>query len=342
MKNPLISIIIVNFNGKKWLKDCLQSIQQQTYEKYEVIFVDNNSTDDSISFVKKNFPKVQLVTLNENIGFAGGNNEGYKKAKGEYILLLNNDTKIEKTFLSDFLKAFDEIPNLGIAQSKIILMGQDKLDTCGGFWTSTSFLYYYGNSKSPTLEKYNKPFPVFSPKGASVLIKREVIEKIGLFDDDFWNYYEETDFSHRAWISGWESWYWPKAVCHHAMGGTSLTFKNDYIQFHNFKNKLCSYIKNLSLIELLKIIPLFIFLNFAIAFLWILKGKWKHSLALLQSIWWNIMHLRNTVSKRSKIQKIRKQSDAFVWQKVKRNPEISYYKYLFNDALGEYKDTILL
>lgn len=338
-KKPLVSIIIVNFNGKKWLKDCLNSLQKQTYTKFEIILVDNNSTDDSISFIQKNFPKVQLVKLPENIGFAGGNNEGYKKAIGEYILLLNNDTKVEKTFIENFLKAFDKIPNLGIAQSKLILMDKDQLDTCGGFWTSTSFLYYFGNYKDPKLPMYNKPFPVFSTKGASVLIKRKVIEKIGLFDERFWNYYEETDFCHRVWISGYECWYWPKALCYHAMGGTSLTFKNDYIQFHNFKNKLCSYIKNLSLLELIKIIPLFLILNSGIALLWLFQGKVRHTIALGKSVWWNMVHIQLTLKNRRTIQLERKVSDKAIWQKVKRNPHINYYKHLFNDSLGLYADT---
>jgi len=340
MKNPFISIIIVNYNGKKWLDSCLSSLHKQSYPNYEIILVDNNSLDGSIEFIEKHFPRVQLVKLSENIGFAGGNNEGYKKAKGDYILLLNNDTKVGKTFLSDFLKAFDEIPNLGIAQSKLLLMNKNQLDTCGGFWTSTSFLYYYGNFKDPDLPIYNKPFPVFTCKGASVLIKREVIEKIGLFDERFWNYYEETDFCHRAWIAGWESWYWTKAVCEHAMGGTSLTFKNDFIQFHNFKNKLCSYLKNLSMFELVKTLPIFLILNIAIGTIWLFQGKWRHSIAIIKAIWWNIVHFPETMMKRRKIQGSRKLSDSSIWQKVKKNPALSYYKYLFTDTLGLFSDKL--
>jgi GT2 family glycosyltransferase len=337
----LISIIIVNYNGRKWLKNCLESIESQSYIHFEIIFVDNNSTDDSVPFVKKNFPKVQIVKLTKNIGFAGGNNEGYKKAKGEYLLLLNNDTKVERDFLRNFIKAFDEIPYLGIAQSKIILMDKPQLDTCGGFWTDTSFLYYYGNFKNPELEIYNKAFPVFTCKGASVLIKRKVIEKTGLFDNDFWNYYEETDFCHRVWIVGYECWYWPKAICFHGMGGTSLTFKNEFIQFHNFKNKLCSYIKNESLLELIKTIPIFIVLNIVIGGIWILQGKWKHTVALGKAIAWNITHFSKTLEKRKTIQRMRKIPDYEIWKRVKRNPKFSYYPYLFRDDMGKYQDHLL-
>lgn len=337
---PLISIIIVNYNGLKWLKNCLRSLYSQSYKNFEIIFVDNNSTDNSVSSVKKLFPKVKVIETDKNLGFAGGNNEGFKHAKGEYMLLLNNDTYVEQNFLELFLKAYDEIPNLGIAQSKLELTNNRGLDTCGGLWTDTSFLYYIGNFKDPKLETYNKAFPVFTCKGASVLIKKEVIEKIGLFDEDFWNYYEETDFCHRAWLAGYECWYYPRAVCYHEMGGTSLTFKNDVIQFHNFKNKLCSYLKNLESVSLLKTIPVFFVINIGISGIWVLQGKYKHAFALYKSIFWNIYHLPSTYRKRKEIQHIRTISDRKIWQKVKKNPKLSYYKYLFYDDLGKYNDNL--
>lgn len=336
---PLVSIIIVNFNGKKWLDKCLSSLSVQSFRNLEIILVDNRSTDDSVLLVKNNFPKVKVVEAGANLGFAGGNNEGVKHAKGKYILLLNNDTYVENDFVEKFLDAFNEIPRLGIVQSKIVLMNDpEKLDTCGAFWTDTSFLYYVGNNKDESLPKYNKPFKIFAAKGASVLIKRELIEKVGLFDNDFWSYYEETDFCHRAWIAGYEVWYWPKAVCYHAIGGTSLTFKNDYIQFHNFKNKLCSYIKNLEPIQLLKVVPIFLFLNTLIGGIWLLQGKVRHTLALYKSLWWNVKNIPGTYAKRKTIQKTRKNSDAEIWRLVKKNPSLQYYRNLFADNLGVYSD----
>lgn len=340
VKRPLISIIIVNYNGKKWLQNCFTSLLKQTYKNFEIIFVDNASTDGSIMYVKNHFPKVKVVETHSNLGFAGGNNEGYKHAKGEYILLLNNDTYVKENYLQEFIKAFQEIPNLGIAQSKLILTNERGLDTCGGYWTDTAFLYYVGNFKDPQANTYSKPFPVFTCKGASVLIKREVIENIGLFDQDFWSYYEETDLCHRAWIAGYESWYYPAANCYHEMGGTSLTFKNDFIQFHNFKNKLASFLKNLSTRELIKVIPIFLFLNSGIAGVWIFQGKWKNSFALIRAVYWNFKNLSSTFQKRMFIQKRRKLSDDMVWRKVKKNPQLIYYKYLFNDDLGKYSDTL--
>lgn len=336
---PLISIIIVNFNGLKWLKGCFQSLKKQTYENYQIIFVDNASKDGSVDFVRKNYPKIKIVQNEDNFGFAEGNNIGYKFSSGKYILLLNNDTDVEKDYLENFLKVFKEKPKAGIVQSKILLM-KDKniIDSCGSFWTDTTFMYYVGNGKNQDIEIYNKTRKVFSVKGASMLIKREVIEKIGLFDDDFWNYYEETDFCHRAWLAGYESWYWPYAVCYHALGGTSLTLPNNYIQYHNFKNKLMSFLKNYSGTTLLYVIPVFMFLNVLISLAWLLQGKYRHVISLYRAIWWNVKNYNFTLEKRRKIQKLRKISDRNLLKYIRKNPKPVYYFYLFRDEMNKYLD----
>lgn len=341
MKN-FISIIIVNYNGKKWLKQCLDSLLKQTYKSYEIIVVDNNSKDGSIEFLKKNYKKVILVENDDNYGFAKGNNVGLKKAKGDYILLLNNDTYVEKEFLKNFLKAFDEIPYLAIAQSKLVLLdNKNILDTCGGFWTDTTFLYHVGNHKDKLLPQYNKSFPVFSVKAASVLIKRSVIEKIGLFDDDFWCYYEETDFCQRAWLAGYECWYYPHVTTYHAMGGTSLTFGNDFVQFHNFKNKMLSFLKNFESSSLVTIIPIYLLMNIALSLVWVLQGNYKNAGSLYKALFWNIAQLQKTLKKRKAVQKRRKLSDADYLKKSKRNPAVSYYIALLTRNFENYVDSPL-
>jgi GT2 family glycosyltransferase len=241
---------------------------------------------------------------------------------------------VPENYLEKFIKAFDEIPNLGSAQSKIILMNDlTKLDTCGSYWTGSSFLYHYGYGKNQTLEKYNKVMPFFSNKGASMMIRRDVVDKIGLFDDDFWCYYEETDFCHRLWLSGYESWYYPKAVCYHAMCGTSLVVDNSYIQFHNFKNKLLSFLKNFGAITLVKILPIYIFLNVGLSLKWLIQGKMKHFFAPYKAIWWNLVHLRSTFNKRKIIQSRRKKTDQEIFRIVKKNPRLRYYYSLLNHSL---------
>lgn len=334
-----ISIIIVNWNGRKWLKDCLDSLKKQTYKKFEIILVDNASTDDSVSFIKKHYPKVNIVQNKTNRGFAGGNNDGLKVAKGEYILLLNNDTWSPPNFLKNFIKAFDEIPQAGCVQSKMVLLSNPKkLDVAGAYWTDSSFLYHYGFGKNANRPEYNKTMPFFSNKGASVMILRKVIDEFGLFDDDFWLYYEETDFCHRLWLAGYECWYYPKAVVHHAGGGTTFRFDNNLIQFHNFKNKLMSFLKNFETKSLVTIIPTYLLLNIGISFIWLFQGKPKHFAALYKSFWWNMIHFNKTLKKRREIQKLRKKTDVEIFNITKKNPRLNYYFYLFKGNLDRYQD----
>ena len=338
-KKKFISIIIVNWNGKKWLEKCFTSLSQQTYKNFEIIFVDNNSHDDSVAYIKKHFPKTKIILNKDNRGFAGGNNDGLKTASGEYILLLNNDTWSPKDFLEKFIQAFDEIPNAGCVQSKMVLLADPrKTDLVGSYWTDSSFLYYYGYQKDVDIKKFNTSMPFFTNKGASVMIPRKVIDELGLFDDDFWCYYEETDFCHKVWLAGYECWYYPKAVVHHAGGGTAIQFDNSLIQFHNFKNKLLSILKNFSGSSLVTIIPTYVVLNIGISFIWLGQGKTKHFAALYRSIWWNIQHLSQTLEKRKKVQALRKVSDSEINKKVKVNPRLSYYYYLLKGHLEKYEE----
>lgn len=337
---PKVSIIIVNFNGKKYLNGCLSSIKQNFGILSEVIFVDNASSDNSVGFVKKYFPEVKVIQNKENFGFAGGNNIGIKQTRGEYILLLNNDTVIEKDFLKNSIKAFSEIPNLGCIQPKIVLMKDNNiLDSCGSYLTDTSFLYHYGYDKNQSLEKYNRSFPVFSVKGVAILTKKEIIEKIGLFDDDFWCYFEETDFCNRLWLAGYECWYYPKVKIYHAAGGTTLTyFQNSFIQFQNFKNKLTTFIKNFELSTLIKFIPRYLIINFFLGLFFLFTLKPKIFASLIRALWWNIIHFKSTVAKRKKVQLLRKVNDKDIFGKVKRNPRLSYYYYQQIGKLRNYID----
>lgn len=329
VKQPLISIIIVNWNGKKWLQRCFSSLKRQTYKRFEVVFVDNGSSDESVAFARKLFPKVKIVQNKSNHGFAKANNSGYTYAKGEYILLLNNDTIMAPTALEKFIEGFRTIPNAGSIQSKLIMMYEKKkLDICGSYWTDSSLLYHFGMSQPEHKKIYNSPKAFFTNKGASMMIKREVIHKLGLFDDDFWSYYEETDLCSRMWLAGYECWYYPKAIVWHAVGGTATTFPNSFIQFHNFKNKLLSFLKNFEVGTLLKVLPIFLLVNIVLSFFWLFSGKIAHFFSLYKAIFWNVQNLPRTLHKRRKIQKVRKTSDAVIFSKVKKNPNWKYYYLL--------------
>ena len=328
--SPLISIILVNWNGRKWLPDCLESIFLQTYSNFEVILVDNASEDDSVEFVRTNYPGAIILKNNENAGFAGGNNRGYEAAKGEYLFLLNTDTRLESDSLEKTLKAFDLYPNAGTVQPKLVMMNNPEiLDACGSYWTDTTILHHYGMHKKSNHKAYNSPIFVFSNKGAAMLIRKQVIDSIGLFDDDYWCYYEETDLCHRIWISGYECLYYPDAVIHHAVGSTAKLFPNAFINYHSFKNKLNSFLKNFELKTLIRVLPVHFIAVIMLCIVWLFKGKIEHSTAMMKSVMWNLTRLPDTFKKRRKIQLRRRMLDTEIFKITKKNPGLKYYWELF-------------
>lgn len=335
----LVSIIIVNWNGKKFLKKCFSSLEKINYPNYEIILVDNGSTDGSVEYIKKNFPQVKIIQNKENLGFAEANNIGYQQAKGKYILLLNNDTEVTPDFLNRLVTVLKSDEKIGVVQPKILLSSQpSKIETVGSYLTSTGFLYHFGWEKDAKKPKYNLRQEIFSARGACMLIKKEVVEKVGLFDKDFFAYFEETDFCWRTWLAGYKIIYVPNSVICHKGGGTASRISLPFIDYHSFKNRICTLIKNLELKNLLKILPLHLLLCLGISFFFFLKGELKHGFAILRGIGWNIKNLRKNWQKRRIVQRqIRKIPDKELLPKIKRKVRPPYYYYLLA-GLEKYED----
>src|SRR5258706_13417668 len=183
--SSLVSIIIVNWNGLRWLSDCFGSLAKQNYKQYEIVFVDNASKDGSVAWVKKHYPKTKILVNKENLGFADANNVGYRNAKGKYILFLNNDTRVTKTFLSELVGVIQEDKTIGGAQSKILLMDHpDTHDSVGAFLTPTGFLYHYGFGKKDQ-KKYDKQMDLYTAKGACMMFRKDVLKQVEIHGDIF-------------------------------------------------------------------------------------------------------------------------------------------------------------
>lgn len=335
-----MSIIIVNWNGRKFLSDCLGSLSKSAYRKMEIIFVDNASTDDSVSYVKKNFPTINIMVNKENLGFSAGHEIALKKARGEVILLLNTDTIIEKNVLEELVKMLYSEKDIGAVQPKLLMYPQKNLiDSIGTFFLATGFLYHYGREKDHHQPIYNRSMEIFSAKGACFLFKKEVLEKVGFFDRDYFAYLEETDFCQRIWLAGYKIVYAPRAVVYHKGGGASGKMVASYIQFHSFKNRLCTYLKNLSRKNLLKTIPLMLLIYQCAFMLYLLTGNFGVAWAIQKAILWNVIHLPETCQKRKLVQnKIRTVADDDFLPKITRPVRLSYYYYLFRGLKNYIED----
>jgi GT2 family glycosyltransferase len=325
----MVSVVIVSHNGRIWLEGCLSSLSEQTFTDYEVIVVDNASADGSAQWIEREYPLVKLIPSTRNLGFAEGSNRGIEASLGDYILLLNNDTYADPRFLERLLSAFETIPNLGAVSGKIVLMDDPaRLDNCGSFWTNTTFLYHYGYQQDESLPKFNRALPVFSCNGAAMLIKKEALDAVGMLDGDFWCYNEEVDLCHRLWIAGYECWYFPEARVFHAKGATSSRMEGSTVQYHSFKNRLSSYLKNYQPATLAWVLPVYLSVSILISVFWLVRRKRGLFFSIYRAMWWNVANARGTLSKRRRVQASRRRDDDSLFPVVRKNPPRRYYYYL--------------
>jgi len=235
MELPKVSIIIITYNGKQLLEKCLESLFKINYNNFEVIIVDNNSTDNTIEFITKNYPSIIIIKLDSNKGFAEPNNIGTKTAKGEYFLFLNNDTVVTPNFISSMIEVMELDRTIGICQS-LLLKPDGSLDSSGDFIDKLGVVY---NSKT----KSNEIREISSARGASMLIHKELFEKLGGFDETFFVSFEDVDLGWRTWILGYRVVLIPTSIVYHSAGTTIKKIGSD-IAFHGFKNQISMKITN--------------------------------------------------------------------------------------------------
>ena len=220
--NPKVSIIIVNWNGLAHLPDCLDSLAAQTYRDFEVILVDNGSNDASVEFVRKQYPWVKLVPLPRNTGFATGNNRGLEQTSGDYIVTLNNDTKVEPGWLEYLVKTADAYPQVGMVASRICSFSDpDIIDSVGmGICADGMSRGRYRNRRWSTLRLQDVEESLF-PSACAALYKRKMLEETGFFDDDFFAFAEDSDLGLRGRLAGWEAVAATLAVVYHKYSQTT-------------------------------------------------------------------------------------------------------------------------
>lgn len=229
-------VIVPNWNGKSRLGACLDSLQAQT-EAADTMVVDNGSHDGSSEFIRENYPEVILLENETNLGFAGGVNTGLRyaiKHDYTYAALLNNDAVADKNWLKCLVEFLDTNKSAGIVASKMLAAEGDHLDSTGEAYSIWGLPYARGRGEQDT-SQYDKNQWVFGASGGASLYRLSMLEKIGLFDEDFFAYYEDVDLSFRAQLAGWKIGYEPRATVVHQIGATSKRIKG-FATYHTLKN----------------------------------------------------------------------------------------------------------
>ncbi len=211
---PLISVIILNWNGKECLPSCLRSVKGQSYPNLEIILVDNASTDGSLDDMHHLFPDLRVIANPKNLGYGGGNNRGIEEARGEYVFILNNDTELENDCVEWLWKGIERDERTGTATPKILLYDRrDMIDAAGLTIYPDGLSIGRGHCEAQT--KYGRREEVFSGSGCASLYRKKMLDEIGLFDEDFFAYAEDTDLGWRARLAGWKAYYVPEATVYH-------------------------------------------------------------------------------------------------------------------------------
>jgi GT2 family glycosyltransferase len=256
--SPRVSILVLCHNSKKYLKICFRSLITQTYTNYEVVLVDNNSTDGSIEFIAKNFPHVRIISFNKNYGYAGAYNRAVKKIDSEYVAFLNPDVEVDPNWLKELMIAVQESgEEVKIWGSKILFYdNRDIIQNVGGFISPS------GSAVCPELFKRNthsveKRRFVGYVQGSTMLVERKAFLQLGGFDPDYFMYQEEVDLCWRAWLMGYKVLYVPTAIVYHVSGlyqSSGTPFRifsgNPFMTYYDTRNQKANIIKNFSLSRL--------------------------------------------------------------------------------------------
>jgi hypothetical protein len=271
-EKPRVSVVVVNYNGKHFLSDCFSAIFRQIYPPSEVIMVDNASRDDSLDFVRDNFPQVTVLVNEANMGFAGGTNVGIQRSTGEFILTLNNDTQIDPAFLQEITRPVIEDPSVGMCASKMTF--PDGRINSTGICISRSGAAWDRGMFEPDKGQYDRVEEVFGPCAGAALYRRAMLDEIGLFDEDFFLFMEDVDLAFRARLSGWKCIYVPSAQVVHKHGGTA-GFKSDISIYYGNRNLLWYVVKNFPKRMLIEYLPWIIGRNVGVIPYYFLEGKGK-------------------------------------------------------------------
>ena len=294
MERPLVSIIIVNFNGKRFLKECLSTVLGLKYPKFEVIFVDNASTDKSFDFVRSIFAKnkcLKIIRNDENLGFGPANNVGFKQAKGDYVVFLNNDTSVEPEWLATLVDAMESDGTIGLASSLFLNMDGQTVQTAGTLKCDYMMPgYWIAMNKDRLNEAFPKVFEVSSAMGAAMIAKREFLKHIGVFDPKYFYYYDDDYLSFRTWIAGKRVVTVSGSRVRHFLGGTSGG--NDFLKYRHAFIGSTSLIFDIywNLFDLMK--GLFIFFVYKIFYDSLLQRKIVRFQGSMSGAFWILKNLK--------------------------------------------------
>ncbi|MBP7862484.1 glycosyltransferase family 2 protein [bacterium] len=308
----LVSIVIPNWNGKRFLKGCLDSLMEQTYSELEIYIVDNGSKDGSVEFIEENYPSVKLVKFPHNTGFAPAVNAGIKAASGQYLALINNDTVVDKNWVSELAAVLDSHPEIGSVGCKMLAYDDHKLlDGVGDGYRRGGLPGRIGHREIDT-GRFNTQRYILGACGGAAVYKRSMLDDIGLFDEDYFAYLEDVDIALRAQSAGYKCLYVPSAIIYHLGCGTTGSGYSPLVVKLSARNNLNTIVKNIPMPLLIKFLPQIIYWQAFYCAVVILKGG--QLIPWMLGTFEALFMLPIMIAKRFEINKKRKVSHSYMEQ----------------------------
>lgn len=303
-EKKLVSIVIPNWNGKRFLAGCLDSIAKQTYENVETWIVDNGSKDGSVEFLKESYPDVKLICFDVNTGFAPAVNAGIRKAAGEYIALINNDTIVDPNWVKELVAVLDTRPELGSVGCKMLgYEDPELLDGVGDGYRRGGLPGRIGHGEKDT-GLFDQERFILGACGGAAMYRRTLFDDIGLFDDDYFAYLEDVDMALRAQSAGYKCLYVPTAIIYHLGCGTTGSGYSDLVVSLSAQNNINTIVKNIPAPLLVKFLPHILF--WQAAYLYVVVRQSRKILPWLKGSFKALTMLPNMLKKRQEINKKRR------------------------------------
>lgn len=322
-QEPFVSIIVLNFNGQKYLETCLSSIFRSLYSEYEVILVDNKSTDGSFQEAMLKFSnesRIKFFSNMTNAGCAEGYNTGVRLAnkKAKYFIFLNTDIVLDRKCIYNLVDAAENDKKIGVAQSKLFQLENPRfIDCLGGEVDTLGFAYLKNNGQNDSGTHMDSK--LFYADGAVLLVRRSLINEIGLngelFDLHFFSLNEDLDLSWRVQLGGYQVKFVPTAIAFHARGGTTAHTFVPFLVFHQTKNRYITLISNYELRNLVRYLPPLTFVELCAISVSIITYP-ARSIAKIKSFLWLVKNFKILVYRRQLVQKNRKVKDTYIISKM--------------------------
>ena len=323
-QHPTVSIIIPHWNGIETLSECINSLLKSTFGSYEIIVVDNASSDGSQAWIKESYPNIKLLENDRNYGYAGGCNRGADKASGEFLVFLNNDTIQKSDWLHYLVELMQKDNTIAAAQPKILNYYQknmfDYAGGSGGYMDMFCFPYARGRlflEQEEDQGQYNDAKKCFWASGTSIMVRKDLFVEAGKFDEIFFAHMEEIDLCWRLQAMGHHVWVEPQSIVYHK-NAVSLPMHTHRKYYLNHRNSLLMLLSNFSVpvafyVGFIRIMLEFIAVGYAV-----MKLDWNHVTGILKSLIWILFHPVTILKKRSHFKKIRKINDKNIMNKLSR------------------------